>query len=218
MFRVMLQSQWNWSKLLVTAAVIGAFALPVLSIQEAGIQEPSRWGLADLLVSMQSWSIWYAALAAGLGLILGNSAWASDHRGGHVYALSLPIARWRYVLLRFAVGAVLLAAPAIALWIGALVATASIELPEGLRAYPTALAGRFCLASLLAYSVFFAISSGTARIAGYVLVVIGGIVAAQILLNAAGVNADPISGLMNQLTSWPGPFEVFTGRWMLIDV
>jgi hypothetical protein len=218
MFRVMLLSHWNWSKIFLTAAVVGAFALPVLSVQEAGTQDPSRWGLWELLRSVQSWSVWYAALAAGLGLILGTSAWASDHRGGHVYALSLPIERWRYVLMRFSVGVVLLMVPVLALWIGALVASASIELPEGLRAYPTALAGRFCLASLIAYSVFFAISSGTARTAGYVLVVIGGLVAAQILLSTAGVHASPLIGLMHWLTSWPGPFEVFTGRWMLIDV
>lgn len=218
MFRVMLLSHWNWSKLLLMAAVVGAFTLPVLSVQEAGSQDPSRWGQWELLSSMQNWSVWYAALAAGIGLIIGTSAWAGDHRGGHVYALSLPIERWRYVLLRFSVGAVLLMAPVVALWIGAIVASASIELPEGLRAYPTALAGRFLLASLLTYSVFFAISAGTARIAGYVLVVIGGIVVAQILLSTAGVNANPLSGLMSWLTSWPGPFEVLTGRWMLIDV
>lgn len=218
MFRVMLLSHWNWSKLLLMAAVVGAFTLPVLSVQEAGGQDPSQWGQWELLSSVQNWSVWYAALAAGLGLILGTSAWAGDHRGGHVYALSLPIERWRYVLLRFSVGAVLLMAPVVALWIGALVASSSIELPEGLRTYPTALAGRFCLASLLAYSVFFSISAGTARIAGYVLVVIGGIVVAQILLSTAGVNANPLSGLMDGLTSWPGPFQVFTGRWMLIDV
>lgn len=218
MFRVMLLSHWNWSKVLLLAAVVGAFALPVLSVQEAGIQDASRWGQWELLNSVQSWSVWYAALAAGLGLILGTSAWASDHRGGHVYALSLPIERWRYALMRFSVGAVLLMAPVVALWIGALVASASVQLPDGLRTYPTALAGRFCLASLLAYSVFFSISSGTARIAGYVLVVIGGVVVAQILLSTAGVDANPLFGLMNWLTSWPGPFEVFTGRWMLIDV
>lgn len=221
MFGVILQTHWNWSRLLLGPGVIAAFALPILSVQQAGnLSDPtlSPWGVAGLMHAMESWGIWYAALAAALGLAVGTSAWSSDHRGGHVYALSLPVERWRYVLLRFASGVVLMAAPVVSFWIGALLAAAAIELPENLHAYPTALAIRFALASLLAFSVFFAISAGTARTAGYILVAIGGLLAAKLLLATAGVEVDPLGYVIDRLTSSPGPFQVFTGPWMLIDV
>ncbi|UCG87539.1 MAG: ABC-2 transporter permease [Gemmatimonadota bacterium] len=221
MFRVILQSHWSWSKLLLGPGIVAAFALPILSVQQAGnLSDPqlSAWGTAGVLHEMEEWGIWYAALAAALGLALATSAWASDHRGGHAYALSLPVERWRYVLLRYASGVVLLAAPIVFFWLGALLAAAAIELPDGFHAYPTALAMRFALAALLAFSVFFSISAGTARTAGYILVPIGGLLAAQLLLTTAGVGFDPLAYVIGRLTSWPGPFEVFTGRWMLIDV
>jgi hypothetical protein len=221
MFRVILQSHWNWSKLLLGPGVVAAFALPILAVQQVndpGYADWNPWGTAGLLREVESWGIWYAALAAALGLAVATSAWGSDHRGGHVYALSLPVERWRYALLRYASGAVLLAVPLLSFWLGALLATASIDLPNSLHAYPTALAMRFALASLVAFSVFFAISAGTIRTAGYILVVIGGLLVAQLLLATAGAGVDPLEYVIDRLTSWPGPFEVFTGRWMLIDV
>jgi hypothetical protein len=108
--------------------------------------------------------------------------------------------------------------PSVSFWIGALLATAAIDLPDGLHAYPSALAVRFTLASLVAFSVFFAVSAGTARTAGYILVVVGGLLAAQLLLTTAGGGFDPLAYVIDRLVSWPGPFEVFTGRWALIDV
>ena len=135
-----------------------------------------------------------------------------------MYALSLPVERWRYVLLRYGSGALLLVAPILSMWIGALLATASVELQVGLNAYPNSLALRFALAVFLSYSIFFAISSGTSRTAGYILTVIGGVVIAELLLNAVGAPAQLIDPLLNGVLNWPGPLEVFTGRWLLIDV
>ena len=221
MFKVILQSHWSWSKLLLGPGIIAAFALPILAVQEAGsLSDPqlSAWGTAGLLHEMEQWGIWYAALAAALGLAVATGAWGSDHRGGHVYALSLPLERWRYVLLRYGSGVVLLGAPIVFFWLGALLAAAAIELPDGLHAYPTTLAIRFALAALVAFSVFFAISAGTARTAGYILVVVGGLLAAKLLLNTAGAGFDPLAYVIDRLTYWPGPLQVFTGRWMLIDV
>src|SRR5207247_2566146 len=68
----------------------------------------------ELLQAVQSWGTLYPVLAAALGLLVAIATWAPDHRGRHVHALSLPLPRWRYVLLRFGAGAALLAAPVIA--------------------------------------------------------------------------------------------------------
>src|SRR5207302_4981535 len=129
-------------------------------------------------------------LAAALGLLVAISTWAPDHRGRHVHALSLPLPRWRYVLLRFGSGATLLAAPIAAVTIGAVLATAVATLPPGLQGYPASLALRFALAVLVAYAMFFAVSAGTARTAGIILGVIGAIIAVQIVASVANVEID----------------------------
>ncbi|MBK6781647.1 MAG: hypothetical protein IPG75_19235 [Gemmatimonadetes bacterium] len=43
-------------------------------------------------------------------------------------------------------------------------------------------------------------------------------VLAQVLLSSAGARADMVGPVLDRLLTWPGPFDVFTGRWVLIDV
>jgi hypothetical protein len=217
MFRAILYTQWKWSRLPLLPAVVVAFTLPLLSVQSAA-GDPNLAFPGGVLASVRAWSIWFPVLAAGLGLLLATTAWGADHRGGHVYALSLPVARGRFVLMRFAAGMLLLATALVAFWVGSLVASALASLPPGLRSYPDALALRFAMAAAVAYAGFFAISSGTARTAGYVLAVVGGIVAVHVLLWAGGLEVNLLGWLYNQIVNPSGPLHVFTGRWMLIDV
>jgi ABC-type transport system involved in multi-copper enzyme maturation permease subunit len=214
MFRVILYTQWKWTRLALLPGVIIAFSLPILSVQGTGESTVASW----VLQSIRGWAVWFPALAVALALLVAVTAWREDHRGNHVYALSLPIERWRYALLRFAAGAVLLAAPIVALWVGSLIATAAASIPPTLRAYPNALALRFALAALVAYGIFFAISAGTARSAGYVLGAVAVVIALDVLLRAAGWEMSIGREVVAWLTRTPGPLTVFTGRWMLIDV
>ena len=218
MFRALLYSQWKWSRLVVTVGTVAAFAVPILSIQGFARDEtlPQRGG--EMLTAMRSWGVLYPALAAALGLLVAMASWAPDHRGRHVHALSLPLPRWRYALLRFGAGLVLLAPAVVALLAGALLATRAGAIPPGLEGYPVALFIRFALATLVAFSVFFAISSGTTRTAAVILAVIGGLFVIQILARAAGLTVDLLGPLQTVLLDWPGPFAIFAGRWMLIDV
>lgn len=218
MFRAVLYAQWKWSRLVIVAGVIAGFAIPVLSLQLAGAAALTPGQAGELLQSVQSWGVLYPTLAAALGVLAAIATWAPDHRGRHVYALSLPIARWRYVLLRFGAGAVLLIAPAIAVLAGALLATATATLPPGLHGYAIDLALRFTLALLVAFAVFFAISSGTARTAGAILAVIGALAVVQVLAATANIDLGLVEAIQRIFVAWPGPFAVFTGRWMLIDV
>jgi hypothetical protein len=218
MFRQILYTQWKWSRLVVLLGVLAGFALPLLSVQHSAYTDPSNWEAREMLGQLQSWGVLYPALATALAVIVAMTAWAADHRGRHVYALSLPLPRWHYALLRFSAGAILLVAPILALWIGAVLASATLTVPPGLHAYPTALAGRFGLALLVAYATFFAISAGTARTAGYILGAVVVLIAVQLLAQAADVHLSLLSWLWDRLSIWPGPLEVFTGRWMIIDV
>ncbi|HEV8264681.1 MAG TPA: hypothetical protein VGQ06_07005 [Gemmatimonadales bacterium] len=218
MFRMILFTQWKWSRLVIALSAVAAFALPVLSVERFGRADVSRWEVQEMLTSIQAWGVLYPVLAAALALLVAALAWSPDHRSRHVYALSLPVPRWHYVLLRLGAGAILLAGPVLALWAGALVATTAATIPPGLHAYPTTLALRFALAVLVAYGVIFAVSSGTARTAGYVLGALGALIAFEVLAAAAEVNVHILGPVLLRLFVWPGPLEVFTGRWMLIDV
>ena len=218
MFRMILFTQWKWSRAILLPAVLAAFALPLFSVQGAGNPNRTGWEARALLNSVQTWGVGYPVLATAIALAMAMTAWGADHRGRHVYALSLPVPRWHYALQRFGAGIVLLAAPALALWLSALVAAATATIPAGLHAYPGALAVRFTLALVVAYAVFFAITAGTTRTAGYVIALIGGIIVVQILTAAAGLDIRLIPFIGDRLLLWPGPLEIFSGRWMLIDV
>jgi hypothetical protein len=218
MFRVMLHAQWKWSRLVVTLGTIGAFILPVLSVQGASRDAGSPMKAGEILSLVQSWGVLYPVLAAALGLLVAIATWAPDHRGRHVHALSLPLPRWRYALLRFGAGLVLLTPPVLALLAGAVLATRFAAIPPGLEGYPVALAIRFGVAVLVAFAVFFAISAGTTRTAGVILAVFGGLILVQVLASAADLHLDLVTPLQAVLLTWPGPLAIFTGRWMLIDV
>src|SRR6266550_1089856 len=160
----------------------------------------------------------WSRLIAALGLLVAIAAWAADHRGRHIHALTLPLPRWHYVLLRFAAGFVLLVAPIAAVLAGAFLATWTATLAPGLQAYPIALTVRFALAVFVAYAVFFAISAGTARTAGIILSVIALLIFVQVVANMASLDLNLTGVLQTALVGGPGPLAVFTGRWMLVDV
>ena len=218
MFRAMLFTQWKWTRAVMLPLAIVAFAVPVYSVGQFSEASLSRSQVVPLLSSMQFWGLGYMFASVMVGLVVAAGAWSYDSKGKHVYALSLPVPRWHYLLLRYAAGILLLLIPAFFLWIGALVATSSAEIPLGLRAYPTALALRFLLASFLAYSLMFALSGLPKKIGISVAVGIG----VLILIDAAieQIVGTPLflSTIFEWTVRWPGFLEVFAGRWMLIDV
>jgi hypothetical protein len=218
MFRVILYGQWKWSRLIVVVGTIAAFALPIISVQGAAGGDASPVHAQELLRTVQSWGSLYPVLAAALGLLVAIATWAADHRGRHVHALTLPLPRWRYVLLRFGAGATLLAGPMLAVLVGALLATATATIPSGLQGYPVALALRFAVAVCVAYAVFFAISAGTARTAGIILGTMAALVLVQVLASLADISLNLVDLIQVVVLNWPGPLAVFTGRWMLVDV
>jgi hypothetical protein len=218
MFRVVLYGQWKWSRIVVALGTVVGFALPILSVQGVTSEPTSALKAGELLGMMQSWGVLYPVLAAAIGLLVAIAAWAPDHRGRHVLALSLPLPRWRYVLLRFTAGLVLLVPAMLGVLAGAVLASATATLPPGLEAYPVALAIRFAFAVAVAYAVFFAVSAGTTKTAGIILAVIGAVIVVQVVASAAGIQLDLTGPLQAIVLNWPGPLAIFTGRWMLIDV
>lgn len=214
MFRAILKTQWQWTRVAVLLAAIAAFTMPLLSMtSNVPLIQPRPF-----ISVMQTWGVGYVVLAATVGLAVATLAWSSDHRGHHVYALALPVARWRYVLLRFGAGVVFLVPIVAALCAGALTAVTLFPIPQGLHAYPWALTARFGFAALVAFAIFFAISSATARTAGYFLGAIAAVFVMQFLADAAGLHWPVVSRTVDLVLAYPGILSVFSGRWALVDV
>ena len=105
-----------------------------------------------------------------------------------------------------------------ALAVGTWLAVSLFPIPQGLHAYPWALTARFGFAALVAFAIFFAISSATARTAGYILGAIAAVFVAQFLADAAGLHWQVVSHAVDLVMAYPGILAVFSGRWALIDV
>ena len=214
MFRAILYTQWKGARVLVLLATVIGFAIPLASLQNASGMENA----VQFISAMQHWAGGYAILAAGLGLLVALTAWQPDHAGRHVYALSLPIARSRYALLRMGAGALFLVPPVIGVLLGSLVVTGSDAIPAGLTAYPFALAARFALAAAVSYAIFFAIAASTSQTAGVILGVIAAVIFTQYLLSVTGSDMDIVNPIIEFVFVRPGLLSIFSGRWMLVDV
>lgn len=228
MYKSMLFLHWKQVRLALGLSVVAAFALPLMAIE--GLGAPPGMDTADLqayrfVSGFEAWIPFFPLLAGTIGLTIALSAWNWDHAQGHVYALSLPMSRWEYTLQKLLAGMTLCIPPAIGMWIGAHVAAGSIDLPAGLHAYPNELSVRFLFALLLSYGVLFALAAGTIRTTGWVFgiafsFIFFGLMANDLLADYsmffARVNV--VEAVMEWMLEAPGPFEVFTGSWSLIDV
>ena len=219
--------QWRVSRWPVVPFVLAGFGLPLLALRGAqGIAARVPEGPAEaILVTLQNWTPLFPLTAALLGVTLGLGAWSWDHRGNHVYALSLPVGRWEYALLKFAAGGVIMLVPVAAVLAGVSLGLAGFQLPEGLHAYPLAFTLRFLLAALVVYALSFALAAGTIRTALWVISLflswlIFGTLAVGFAHEVLGVEQlpTPLDLLNAALSDWPGPFHVFGGNWMPIDV
>jgi hypothetical protein len=219
----MLRLQWLSAKWLLLPLVLICVGLPQAVVRFSvrathGTEQPIV--AATLLEALDVTSTLFPYLAGITGALIALAAWNWDHRTHHVYALSLPVSRPGYALLKLATGAVILLIPVLALLIGAWIATAMVPLPDGLRAYPFAFAARFLLAALLVYATVFALAAGTIRttlvvVVGVVLLLIVGGIAAPFLETQYLID---LTTPIEMIGRAPGPLRVFAGSWLMIDV
>jgi hypothetical protein len=212
MFSAILRTQWKWTRGPVLLATVLAFAIPLASLAMAEGLTASAFVRRTQEVGGA-----YPLLASALALGVAMLAWGHDHRGRHVYALALPIPRWRYALMRLGAGALFLLPPVFALLLGGVIGTASSLIPDGLHGYPFSLALRFAFAATVAYAVFFAVAASTPRSAGIVLGLIASVLFAQYVLGVTNFEVDILSPIADRLFGRGGMLSVFTGRWMLVD-
>jgi hypothetical protein len=218
MFRQILASQWRWSALAVVLLAIAAFGIPVWVVQRAGLIHPTEWDVVQMLAQIREIGVLFPLLALIAGATMAGTAWAADQRGQHVYALSLPVPRWYYALLRFAAGLLLLIPIALCVWIGAIVAVKAASIPEGLTSYVAPMTLRFILSMLVTYALLFAVVAAPKRVQQIVLAAFVLLIGLQVIAVLAGIKADILGNTIGRLFEWPGPFQVIAGPWMLIDL
>lgn len=230
MYQPMLYLHWKQIRWFLIPGVIASFGLPLVSVQGLGApatMEGIVYGAPEIMRLPQVWLPFFPLLAGLIGVTLALSAWNWDHKLGHVYALSLPLSRSEYAMLKMGAGAMLLLVPSAAMWVGAHAASVSVTLPEGLHTYPNQVAARFLFAALIAYAAVFAMAAGTVKttmwiVSGVLVFVIGGSVGLDIVAEVFGLDGlgrlEIVGDAVRWLTHTPGPFEVFTGNWSLIDV
>jgi len=227
MFEQTLKLHWKSAKWFVLPLLLLCFSLPQLAARmgEAVAEAAFPQGAEAYLTAVQLWVPFLPLLALLCGTAAALGAWAWDHKVNHVYALSLPVTRRRYALLKMGAGAALLLPPALALLAGALIVDVFYGVPDGLRVYSFSITSRFLLAALIGYALIFALAAGTIRttiwiLGGIVVLLIGGSLLTP-FLNSSGLTGGvrtPIEVVIDAFTTWGGPFAIFGGNWMFIDV
>lgn len=216
MFRQVLYTQVKWTRVVLAIVAVLAFVTPA-----------ATWRLADLadgasargmMGALSTVGPLLAMLAVVAGFVMAAQPWIVDAAAKHVYPLALPVTWTRYVGMRFAAGALTLLVPAAALWLGAVLLVAAIDLPPTLRAYPGALALRFLLGAALAYAMTFTLQYVAGRRSTLVaLVILLAGIGVVMMLGFTG-NEELLTRIGGWLGDWPGPFAVYLADWKLIDV
>ena len=217
MFRVILWCQWRESRLGVVLLGVVAFAVPIVSLRGAWLPT-DPWTSWDLLRATAQWGAAYPVIALVAALVLAAGAWWPDHRGKHVYALTLPVARSRYLLLRYGAGLAWLVVITGALALGTVLATMRLTLPPLLHAYPIGLTLRFFFAGVSAYTILFALNGLTPRMARILAACFLLLFIATVLAELVSLGWNPLGAVVDVLFGPYGPLAIFRARWMLIDV
>jgi hypothetical protein len=217
-FSQTLYVQWKWNRDFLAFFTAVGFAAPLIIIWIAlphlGFTSPRE------LVSVGGA---IGAVCGGIAAVAGMSvAWQGynvDERGGHIYALSLPITRLRALWLRAATAAATLVIPALGIWVGGMIAASQMNLPATLESYAGALAIRALLTSWLVHACIFALRYSAGRKTTTILaILIGAVIVVVCLSVLVPSTQEQIIRLGQLISATPGPFGVLFGRWTLIDV
>ena len=218
MFGQMLYVQWRWSRDLLAFFVVAGFAIPLLT---AWIILPQLGTpAAHELIGVGGTIGWFCL---GLAMLAGGSialqGYGADDRGGHIYALSLPVTRSRFLGTRTLSAFVILALPAAAVGIGGALVAANVDMPATLESYPVALAMRVLLAAWLAHSCVFALRYAAGRRMKIIFFAALLMVVGTLLLSTVAPDVRvALSRAGHFIGSHPGPFGVLFDRWTLFDV
>lgn len=217
MFGQVLYTQWKWARTELLAYTLGACAVPMI-ILKIGVNVMGDPGVTGTLAAVAAAGGFFVFLAFVCAIGLAVRPYLADQALKHVYALSLPVPWATLLRYRFLAGAILLLAPTLAVFLGAWLAAMTTSMPPTLHAYPVGIAVRFLLSALEIYAATFLLQYVAGK---HAVRVVLGIVAALVVAELASRLfgwSDAWIWLWDHLTTWPGPFQTLTARWMMIDV
>jgi hypothetical protein len=217
MFEALLRQQFTLQRTELAALTIAGGAIVPLSLRGASIAGPLTEAEVLLTLGMPL-TILSVIFSVVTGLVLAIRAYTVDAQTRHTYALSLPITRGHYALLRAGTGLTLALIPLAAYGIGAFLTAASVPLPPELFAYPGGVTMRGALTVLMAYAFGFALQYGLGRHAGRVFIVVILLVGAVELIDQLVFRGQLTPDFWSAVVSETSPFAVFNSGWMLFDV
>ncbi|MBW7933777.1 MAG: hypothetical protein H3C62_09245 [Gemmatimonadaceae bacterium] len=220
MFRAVFYTQWKWARPIIVLGALVAGYIPVEALRSMPFKSADTYYIPTLYQSVTTASVYYQLLALVIAVVVAISAWQADGQRQHVYAMSLPVPRWRFVLLRFGAGVALIGIVAAAVMLFGAVAAAIAPLPPMLHAYPVGLGVRFWLGALVPFSAIFALLASSPKRVRLIVVAFVVIVIVDMMLASVGVTQRPVilSSIFDAVYSGQGPLTAFLSKWMLIDV
>lgn len=220
MFRAVFSTQLKWTRPAILLAVLIAGYIPVETLRSNPWKTTGTYHIPTLYLSITSASAEYQLLALAVAVIVAISSWQADSQKQHVYAMSLPIPRGQFVLLRFGAGAALLGIVAAAVGLFGGIATSIAPLPPMMHAYPVGLALRFWLGALIPFALIFALLASNPKRVRLVVIGLVTVVAVDLLLAGFGATERPVVGgwLLDRIYANGGPLSAFLNKWMLVDV
>jgi len=164
MFAQTLYVQWKWNRDFLAFYTAVGFAAPLvilwIALPHLGLTSARELVSVGNAVGMTT-----AVIASVAGLTVAWQGYGIDDRVGHIYALSLPITRRRALAMRAGAAALVLALPALGVWVGAMMAAGQVVLPATLHSYAGSLASRALLAAWLAHACMFALPTAPCALA-----------------------------------------------------
>ncbi|HKS06181.1 MAG TPA: hypothetical protein VJR92_07685 [Gemmatimonadaceae bacterium] len=215
-YKALLYSQLKYQRIELTILSIVAGGVPALATWRA--LGSTSFSPMELLSLSQIVGVLGSTLAALVGCVLALRPYSLDALTNHTYAMSLPVSRTEYGLLRVGTGLLLLLMPAAGFLIGAVFASTAADIPAMLHAYPVGITMRFVLAAATAFALAFGIQYGLGkRATRWILFSLTGLGAVEIIGQlVTGVSLT--SDLWTALGSEASPLRVFASNWMLFDV
>jgi hypothetical protein len=149
----------------IWSAMLLLFPVGIIYDDVGGLN-PSAMSMRQIEQFASAFGAMTATWAVFTGLITALGVWSPDEQGRHIYALSLPVSRGHYVMLRLALGAMVLSALSLVQGIIAVGLAAWIAPPPPLQAYPVAVSVRAWLTTLTTFALVsaFAVNNPFERV------------------------------------------------------
>ena len=215
MYRALLAEQWKHQRVEITAlSIAAAVACPACVWMVTG-GEYQPWQLVETGGKIGFAGAWIALIT---GVACSIRPYVLDARAKHTYALSLPVPRSDYSLLRVGSGLSLTLVPGVAFLIGASIAAQAAPPGTLLQTFPLQLTLRFALAAAFAFSFVFGVQYGLGRQAVRWLMIAGLTVIGVEVVGQLALHVSMTAPFFDLIVTRGSPLRVFMTRWTLFNV